>query len=213
MRAVGHPSWHITCDAPYDLHLALFVRDSLGLGGGPIGKWPAPPPLHRRLEVPALRHLGTATAHADALQHWPQWWDSLLDAGPVLDVRALRRMRHAASGEKDLRLAAMLQGSVCTPELRALVRSCAEVARTWDDRRKRLVPDLMCAYHPRMPQIGNALQSRRNAIAGAAQVNATIDFLMVEGSGVIIHTSGRVLFWGDALDDSTTRTSIVDALA
>jgi hypothetical protein len=64
-----------------------------------------------------------------------------------------------------------------------------------------------------MPQIGNALQSRRNAIAGAAQVNATIDFLMVEGSGVIIHTSGRVLFWGDALDDSTTRTSIVDALA
>ncbi len=72
MRTTGDQSWRLSEGEPWDLHLALFVRDACGLGNvGPVGPLLEPPGYSvevAEIDIPEVS------------DSWQLWWDSLLSS-------------------------------------------------------------------------------------------------------------------------------------
>jgi hypothetical protein len=75
MQVAGSRSWRSTFDVPEAPHIALFIRDALGLDGAED----APPRLEG--EIPDRASLIDDRDHVASL--WRSWWCTLAPAGPL----------------------------------------------------------------------------------------------------------------------------------
>src|SRR4249920_3209718 len=124
---VGRLSWQVVEDEPEDLHVVLFVRDSLRLSPQAVGQ---PGPLEPN--VPDLRETTSRSQRDTASAAWPVWWASALGVremtGPRLPVDAsdaafVRRARPVdPPGFESLAHA---------PELRDAARATWDAFREW----------------------------------------------------------------------------------
>ena len=94
MQAGETGSWVVRLDVPMEPHVALFVRDSLGLGES-TGTGKLPPRLEG--EIPDWSSLVTDDEHERLQQSFASWWPSsfagatLAEAGQTTDPAARHR--------------------------------------------------------------------------------------------------------------------------
>jgi hypothetical protein len=140
----GKPSWCFTDSADQMPHVALFVRDAVGLD---VDDAPGIPP---RLAdpVPDRRSVVEPEVQAQAAAQWPSWWHALVDAealmhgytseGGDLNDRFRFAERKAAGMPPDF------AGLADRPELRQVVLATYEEAIRWTEGRHQAVgrPDV-----------------------------------------------------------------------
>ena len=84
MRTTGDQSWRLSVGEPWDLHLALFVRDACGLGNvrsvGPLLESPGFSVEIAEIDIPEVSTI------------WQLWWDSLLSSRIVPPIVAAATM-------------------------------------------------------------------------------------------------------------------------
>jgi hypothetical protein len=140
----GKPSWCFTDSADQMPHVALFVRDAVGLD---VEAAPDIPPALAD-PVPDLRSVVEPQVRARAGVQWPSWWHALVDAealmhgdtseGDDLDDRFRFAEREAAGMPPDF------AGLADRPELRQVVLATYEKAVRWTEGRHQAVgrPDV-----------------------------------------------------------------------
>src|SRR5450631_4120126 len=104
VQTTGDQSWRLSEGEPWDLHLALFVRDACGLGNvGPVG------PL---LESPGFSVEVAESDIPEVSTSWQLWWDSLLGSRIVPPIFAAATMPEQLLVRAQQRAAAALPPDV-----------------------------------------------------------------------------------------------------
>lgn len=198
MDVVGAPSWRFEESARDDLlHLALFVRDAVGI---PVAPGPAAPP---RLagSVPDHRDLLGEDERQAAGRQWDSWWT---------DVLGVQGQSHEALDADAVRAQGLRRERVgCPPDFAALadrpalhraVADCWPQARHWlarrSDRSRGCFDDRL------VRQIAEDVAFDHSVDVGAVRGRAVV--LDVEGSWWHVLSPGAVVCSTAATADHET---------
>ncbi len=196
MQFVGSTSWRFAESARDEMpHVALFVRDALGL---PVSPAPAvPPPLTG--SVPDRRGLLSAEEREEAGRQWPGWWAALLgfevrlqeeppDPDHPASWAALWAQRDRIGSPPDS--AALVD----RPALRRAVVETSSEAHRWAGR----LPDVEhrgeqggCFPYRLVRQVAEDVAFDRRVDVGAVRASAVV--LEVEGSWWHLLAPGAVV--------------------
>lgn len=142
MRQLGSPSWRLSVDHPQSPHIALFVRDSVGL---------VTPPSH---DVPPVLAAGvpdhaaalTDAQRVDAGRQWPEWWRHLvaheIAPRPRPGVDEAARWRRYADEHRGVVDPPEFESLSGLPALRTAVIRTFHAARAWPSAARRAGADL-----------------------------------------------------------------------
>lgn len=181
MQVAGSVSWRFAESARDSLpHVALFVRDALGLAVPP---GPAvPPPLAGT--VPDRRASLSDEERREAGRHWPGWWAALLGAEvdrqeerPDPDHPALRARYEEAGSPPDF--AALAD----RPALRRAVVDTFPEALRWVDR--------LLDAGSRAQRAGSFPYALVRQVAEDVAFDRQVDVGAVRASAVVLEVEGR----------------------
>jgi hypothetical protein len=214
MELAGGGSWRFAEDVDEMAHVALYVRDVLGLDVAVAAN--RPPALAGA--VPARLDVLDDAERREAAAQWPLWWESVLadathqNQGPPneADMDAWMRELHV----RGLRTGSPPEcaGLADRPALRkALIALTAEACR-WAEGPRR-------AAHPpagRATFAGELIREVAEAVAfdrrvAAEAVRGIALVLAVEGSWWVCHRPGVVLCSVSAPEDNVTARTILRA--
>jgi hypothetical protein len=210
VRLKGKPSWCFTDSADQMPHVALFVRDAVGLD---VDDAPGIPP---RLAdpVPDLRSVAEPQVRAQAAVQWFSWWHALVDAealmhgdtseGGDLDDRFRWAEREAAGMPPDF------AGLADRPELRQVVMATYEKAIRWTEGRHQAVkrPDVGHTFDWKLIRdVAEEVARDRKVSIGA--VHGTALVFAVEGDWWTRFDAGVVLCSDSIRSDRNAARAIV----
>ena len=208
MRTIAAESWSVSVDVPELLHLALYVRDALGL---PATSSDSVPPTTQVRRTGESRPLGNGGVQAIAEAEWKQWWSALVQ--DELTMRSELRSTEPTSPPMDEapeRLAAVVKRQAGSDPRGALlpgiVKELRDDALTWfsEKRRGRIQAARSQGRPPFMlgsdsTWLGSvAGEAAKRHGVGLGRVWASVEVLLVEGSWWS-HPAPGVLFCSEAV--------------
>ena len=205
MRLDGAPSWRLSLDNPQGLHIALFVRDAVGLVTPPSHG--VPPML--AAEIPDHTAALADTGRAEAGGQWLAWWHRLVTHeiaphySPAVDEDAWRRRAAEYQRVVDPPDFESLAG---LPALRTAVVATFGAAREWSNALKRRVAGSPPFEHSLVRDVAQEIITERGV--SPDELDAAVMVLDVAGAWSYLAGPGAMCCSATTLGDPATARAL-----